>query len=122
LFLLTPAGPMLRASHGGSTPPAEVTERVSAYVAEQLKFAEHLDDMETNIAAAEATLPATLQARGCNHELLPLSCVVEATSVLAGIVVIEIPPGHRHNEQQTQLMHALAAGLLQAGDSQGIRR
>jgi hypothetical protein len=122
LFLLTPAGPVLRASQGGSAPPADVTERVSAYVAEQLQFAEQLDDAATSIAAAEATLSATLQVRGCRHELLPLSCVVEATSVLAGVAVIEIPPGHRHSEQQAQLMHALAAGLLQAGDSQGMRR
>jgi hypothetical protein len=121
LFVVTPAGPVLRASHGGSTPPTEVTERVSAYVAEQLQLAEQLDDMATSIVAADATLPATLQVRGRSHELLPLSCVVEATSILAGIAVIEIPPGHRHNEQQAQLIRALAAGLLQAGDSQGIR-
>jgi tetratricopeptide (TPR) repeat protein len=121
LFLLTPAGPVLRASQGGSTPPAEVSERVSAYVAEQQQLAEQLDDMDTSVVGADATLPATLHVRGRSHELLPLSCVVEATSVLAGIAVIEIPPGHAHSEQQIQLLHALAAGLLQAGDSRGVR-
>ncbi|HKP58702.1 MAG TPA: protein kinase [Polyangiales bacterium] len=121
LFLLTPAGPVLRAVQGDSTPPAEVAERVSAYVAEQQHLAEQLDEIETNAGGGEATLPATIQVQGRSHELLPLNCVIESTSVLAGVAVVEIPPGPRQNSPQAPLMQALAAGLLQAGDSHGLR-
>jgi hypothetical protein len=121
LYLLTPAGPMLRASHGGSVPSAEIAERVSDYVAEKQRHAGALDDMATGaLEDGEAPLVSAPQIEGSSHELLPLSCVVEVTSVLVGVAVVEAPRGLSRGVQ-SELLHVLASSLLQAGDSLGVR-
>jgi hypothetical protein len=88
---------------------------VSEYVSEQHQQAEELDDMATgNFADDAAHAPAgDLTERG--HQLLPLRCVVEAASVLVGVVVIERGEGQVDPEQQLQLLNLLAASLLEAG-------
>jgi hypothetical protein len=122
LFLLTPAGPVLSAAHGGIVPSVEVAARVSGYVAEKQQQAEDLDDMATGaLVDEEAPLERASQIEGSSYELLPLSCVVEATSVLIGVAVIEVARGRRRDVQQSELLHVLAASLLQAGDSRGLR-
>ena len=121
LFLITPAGPVLRASHGGVTPPAELGQRVSDYVSEKQQEAEALDDMETDALATRGTQVSLVEIAGRRHELLPLGCVVKATSVLAGVAVIELPDDHQRSEQQAQLLHVLASSLVHAGDTEGLK-
>jgi hypothetical protein len=113
---------MLRASHGSSVPSAEIAERVSDYVAEKQQHADELDDMATGaLEDDEAPLISAPQIEGSSYELLPLSCVVEMASVLVGVAVVEAPKALTRDVQQSELLHVLAASLLQAGDSQGVR-
>ncbi|HKP56684.1 MAG TPA: serine/threonine-protein kinase [Polyangiales bacterium] len=120
LFLLTQAGPNLRASHGAGTPPAELAERVQAFVTEKRRQAEDLDDMSTDALQRDPALEWTVRVDSGTYELLQLRCVIDAASMLAGVAVIEIAEGHTRNEQQAQLLQVLAASLLQAGDTQGV--
>ncbi|HKU38517.1 MAG TPA: protein kinase [Polyangiales bacterium] len=121
LFLLTPAGPVLRASQGAAAPTAELAHTVSGYVADKQQQAEELDDMATGLLSEDSVLSAVVRVAGGSYELLPLSCVVDASSTLAGIAAIEVGEARARNDKQAQLLTALAASLLQSGDSHGLR-
>ncbi len=120
LFLLTHAGPVLRASHGSSAPRAVLSDRVADFVMEKQRHAEDLDDMVTGALDDGVVLEWTVRSDERSYKLLALSCVVEATSVLAGVAVIEVAEDRAGSEQQGQLLNVIAASLLQAGDSQGL--
>jgi hypothetical protein len=123
LYLITPAGLLLCASRGAEVPALELAHRAASYVAEQVSHAEGLDDMVTGDLPDDAVLTALFDAAGQSYELLPLGCVIEATTMLAGVAVIRVAEaGERvRNDKQAQLRSALAANLLQTGDSTGIR-
>jgi hypothetical protein len=123
LYLITRAGLLLSASRGAETPALELAERVASYVAEQVSHAEGLDDMVTGDLPDGAALTALVDANGESYELLPLGCVIDATSTLAGVAVVRVAvaEGRVRNDKQAQLRSALAANLLQTGDSTGIR-
>jgi hypothetical protein len=120
LFLLTPAGPVLRASHGASAPAAVLGERVAELVIEKQQHAEGLDDMATGSLEDDAVLDVRVLSEDRSYELLSLSCVVETTSALVAVAVIEVAQERDRSEQQAQLLHVLAGSLLQAGDSQAL--
>jgi hypothetical protein len=121
LYLMTPAGLLLRASHGEDTPAPELAERVTSYVAEKQQRAGEMDDMVTGDLPDEDVLTSLIRSGGASHELLPLGCVIDAASTLAGIAVIEVSQARIRNERQSQLLNAIATNLLQSGDSQGLR-
>jgi hypothetical protein len=117
LFMLTPAGPVLRASHGASAPAVVLQDRVTAFVTENQRHTQDLDDTVTGALEDEAALDLSVCSEDRRYELLPLSCVVEATSVLVGIAVIETAEDRGRSEQQAQLLRVLATSLLQTADS-----
>jgi hypothetical protein len=119
LFLLTPAGPLLRASHGSAAPSAELAEQVSCYITMKQEQCNELDSMVTGDLMSEDE-PSPDVSAGQGYELLLLSCVVGTSSTLAGVAVVEVDENRPRNERQSQLLTALASSLLQAGDSQGI--
>jgi hypothetical protein len=116
LYLITPAGLVLRASHGAATPALALAERVARYVTDKQRHSEDIDDMVTGDLAQEQALTSLIDSAGVSYELLALSCVVDAISTLAGVAAIEVTETRVRNEKQTQLLNALAASLLHAGD------
>jgi hypothetical protein len=121
LYLITPAGLVLRASQGVESPAPELAERVSNYVSEKLHDADEMDDMVTGDLPDDDALTSLVQASGGSYELLPLGCAIDATSTLAGVAVVRVDEAHARNQKQAQLLNALATSLLQTGDSQGMR-
>jgi hypothetical protein len=121
LYLITPAGLVLRASHGADTPAPELADRVTEYVSEKLHAADEMDEMVTGDLPDDDALTSLIQASGGSYELLPLGCAIEATSTLAGVAVVRVETAHARNHKQAQLLNALATSLLQTGDSQGMR-
>ena len=113
LYLLTPAGPVLQASIGEASPPTELGRPVSNYVSDQQQQAEELDDMATGAITGSADLGSTVAVNGRNYELLPMGCVVEATSMLVGVVVIEGEAVQREAAPKRELLTAIAASLLE---------
>ncbi|HKP61056.1 MAG TPA: protein kinase [Polyangiales bacterium] len=121
LYLISPAGLLLRASHGQKEPAPELAAHVSDYVTEKQQRAIDMDDMVTGDLPQDDALTSLIQASGTSYELLPLGCVTDATSTLAGIAVVEVNNARIRNERQAQLLNAIATSLLQSGDSQGLR-
>jgi hypothetical protein len=121
LYLITPAGLVLRASQGVDSPAPELAERVSSYVSEKLHDADEMDEMVTGDLPDDDALTSLVRASGGSYELLPLGCAIDATSTLAGVAVVRVDEAHTRNQKQAQLLNALATSLLQTGDSQGMR-
>jgi hypothetical protein len=121
LFLLTPAGPVLRASRGGSSPPTKLTDMVTEYVAEQQRQVEELDDMATEAVATGANPSPAVHIDGNGYELLPLHCLIDDASVLAAVAVIEVGVASELDARRAQLLPVLGASLLRAGDAHGMR-
>jgi hypothetical protein len=121
LYLITPAGLVLRASHGAESPARELADRVSSYVSDKLHAADEMDDMVTGDLPDDDTLTSLVQVAGGSYELLPLGCAIDATSMLAGVAVVRVDQTYTRNQKQAQLLNALATSLLQTGDSEGMR-
>jgi hypothetical protein len=121
LYLITPAGLVLRASQGAETPAVELADRVTSYIDERQHQSDELDDMITGDLPDDEVLTSLVQAAGSSYELLPLGCAIDATSVLAGVAVVRVDEAHIRNQKQAQLLNALATSLLQTGDSHGMR-
>jgi hypothetical protein len=121
LFLVTPAGPVLRASRGESAPAPKLTELVTQYVAEQRRHVDQLDDMATEAVAESATLSRTVQIGGRSYELLPLQRMVDEASVLAAVVVIEVGVVSELDARRAQLLPVLAASLVRPGEGRGVQ-
>jgi len=121
LYLHTPAGLVLRASRGGDQPGRDLAERVTRYVAEKQQRSDDLDEMITGELAPDEALTSFIRNEGVSYELLPLACVTDAISILAGVAVVEASEARVRNEKQAQLLSALASSLLQAGDCEGLR-
>jgi hypothetical protein len=77
--------------------------------------------MVTGELQHDDALTSLIQASGVSYELLPLGCVVESISTLAGVAVVEVAQTRVRNQKQAQLLNALATNLLQTGDSPGLR-
>jgi hypothetical protein len=120
LYLLSAAGLVLAASQGTGTPPAELAERVSRYVMNEKHRASEMDDMVTGDLPEDDALTSLVQTEGASYELLPLACVLEATSTLAGVAVVQVEETRMRNDKQAQLLNTLAANMLQTGDSHGL--
>jgi tetratricopeptide (TPR) repeat protein len=120
LFLITPAGPVLRASQGGGTPARLIGERVAAYVSERQSDASDLDEMATGMLEDDVARVPTVQTGARRYELLPLGCVKGATSVLVGVAVIELAVDRERDPRRALLLHAVAQTLLTSGDSPGL--
>ena len=121
LYLITPAGLLLRASHGAESPSLELAQRVTRYISDKQQRSEDMDDMVTGELQQDDALTSLIQASGVSYELLPLGCVVESISTLAGVAVVEVAETRVRNQKQAQLLNALATNLLQTGDSPGLR-
>jgi hypothetical protein len=121
LYLLTSAGLVLRASQGADLPGAELADRVTRYIADKQQRSDDLDDMITGELVQEEALTSLIRAEGVSYELLPLACVIDAISMLAGVAVVAVNQSRIRNEKQAQLLSALATSLLQSGDCQGLR-
>jgi tetratricopeptide (TPR) repeat protein len=118
LFLLTPAGPVLRASQGNAGPSTELAEHVSSYILAKQQQAGELDDMATDALSTDEPSPLERLTIG-RYQLLPLGCVVGTSSTLAGVAAVEVNQSRTLTEGHTELLNALASSLLQAGDTQG---
>jgi len=119
LFLITPAGPVLAASLVESAPSASLLTQVSEYVARKQAHADGLDDMATGVLdEQEGTLVLSHTSRDTRYELLPLSSVENAASVLVGVAAIQVSEGRARNEKQLQLLSAIASSLAQHGDGE----
>jgi tetratricopeptide (TPR) repeat protein len=117
LYLLTPAGPVLCASHGAGIPDAELAEAVTSFVTSQQNRAGEMDEMITGELPHDATPLSAIHTVGTDYELLPLGCVIDASSVLVGVAVISAATDRTRNTQQTQLLSVLAASLIESGDA-----
>ena len=121
LYLIGPAGLVLRASHGPDLPPAELVDQLTGYLDEKLQRAGDMDDMVTGDLPDDDALTSLVRVEEDSYEFLPLASVVEATSILAGVAVVAVTESRVRNAKQTHLLHAIAANLLQVGDTQGLR-
>ena len=122
LFLITADGPVHAASLVETEPSASLNERVSHFVERKRESADALDDMTTGeLEEEQGTLVLSVTSTDASYELLPISCVVDAVSVLVGVAVIQVSEARPRNEHQLQLLNAIATSLLSHGDSQGVR-
>mgnify|MGYP003444457434 FL=1 len=121
LYLLTAAGLVLRASQGADSPAPELAGQVSRYVSDKQQRSDDLEEMVTGELAQEEQLTSLIRTEGLSYELLPLACVIDAVSTLAGVAVVEVSQARIRNEKQSQLLSALAMSMLQAGDCDGLR-
>ena len=121
LYLITPAGLVLRASQGADIPALELGQYVTRYVSDKQQRSADLDDMITGDLPHDDALTSLVQAAGTSYELLPLGCVIDSVSTLVGVTCVEVAQTRVRNEKQVQLLNALAASLLQSGDSPGLQ-
>lgn len=82
LYLLTPAGLVLRGSRGSELPGRELAHGVTRYIADKQQRSDDLDEMITGELANDQVLTSLIRADDCSYELLPLACVIEAASTL----------------------------------------
>jgi hypothetical protein len=121
LYLFSPAGLMLSASHGGEAVAPQLAERVSDFIGVERERAGQMDEMATGELLDDAPLTTTVRVAGHDYELLPLRCVVDAAGLLAGVAVVATNPNLQRTHRQLDLLHALASTLIQTGDSSGLR-
>ena len=121
LYLITPAGLVLRASLGTELPEPELSQRVTLYVANKQQRSDELDDMVTGELVEDDALTSLVRADTASYELLPMTSVTAAVSTLAGVAVIQVTHTRVRNEKQAQLLSALATSLLETGDCEGLR-
>ena len=113
LFLVSPSGAVLAASHGGATASGELAERVAAYVSHHQELAAELDDMATGAQADVATHAQPSRPDDCSHQLLALRCIAEGESVLVGVAALERSEG-QDIQPLAELLSFLALSLLES--------
>lgn len=121
LYLLTPAGLVLRASRGSEQPASELRDHVTRFMADRREHSDELDEMITGELEQDDTLTSLIRAAGASYQFLSLACVIETVNTLVGVAVVEVSQASVGNEKQTQLLSALAASLLQSGDCEGLQ-
>ncbi|HET8935792.1 MAG TPA: serine/threonine-protein kinase [Polyangiales bacterium] len=121
LYLFSQSGLMLCASQGSEPVAPQFSERVSELVRLERERAHQIDDMSTGELLDEAPPVVTVAIAGGDYELLPLRCVVDAASLLAGVAIVAANTNMQRTQRQNELLQALASTLLQTGDSSGMR-
>jgi hypothetical protein len=121
LYVVTPAGLVLRASQGVATPAAELAQFVTDFMSAEQRRSEELDDMATDELLDDEPIHAFVQVGGGGYELLQLSSVVDGVNILAGVAVIAACEARARNDQQSQLLAILGRSLVESGDCSGLR-
>jgi len=121
LYLIAPGGAALAASQGATAPAPELGDFVTEYIVTAQQHAEDIDDMATGELAQDAVLATTMQSMDSSYELLPLGCLFETRNLLVGIAAISVAGPQPRNVMQAQLLQAVAAHLLAAGDARGVQ-
>ena len=120
LYLHTPEGLKLVASHGESRPSGELQEFVSRYVTEQLETDDQLTVVENEQATASAD--AWVDQRGVPHRPSLLMAKLDGAKLCAGAAVIETSEQSSAEISTQQLLDSLGEYLLHTGDACGIGR
>lgn len=120
LYLVSNEGVALRASHGGQSQPPTVGE-VQAFIAQEQERAEALTERATG-ELEQQVLVTLVATSDTTFQLSLLSCVLDTSTKLAGVVAISRDAGSALDPRFAQLLSALAAHLLRAGDTPGIVR
>jgi len=122
LYLVSPEGLVLSASHGNVTPPQQLVDQVREYLELERQKSGSITGMATGTLSDESPVSLTLQVEDLSYELLLLMCSVNGAFKVAGVAALARIPGESRmlDAKQSQLLPVLAAHLLQAGDSTGI--
>ncbi len=115
LFLMSEEGWALRASEGAAA-PASLLSEVRAFTARRQAEADAMDDMATGELLETSTPRTTIELGVEPFELLLLSCVIDGQRNIAGVAAIAANDNEADPAHQNELLHALAAQLLEAGD------
>jgi hypothetical protein len=121
LYLVWSGGLTLRASHGIASQPPSL-EEVASFLAREEARTEALAEMETGEIADDAPALTLIESAGTRYQLVQLSCLSDAVTKVAGVVAVAGQSGNAHDPRFAQLLSALAAHLLRAGDTAGIAR
>jgi hypothetical protein len=119
LYLASPAGLVLSASQGDPAPKPAL-EALREFLAQTRDHADEIDEMVTGELLEEATPSAIVQADGVSYALLPLVCLVEDESTVAGVAAIALSDAPVDVLRQGQLLNALATHLLETGEYTGV--
>jgi ABC-type transporter Mla MlaB component len=119
LYLASPGGLVLSASQGNPAPKPAL-DALQAFLAQTRDHAEEIDDMVTGELLEEATPSAIVEAEGVSYVLLPLICLVDDESTVAGVAAIALSDAPVDALRQGQLLNALATHLLETGEYTGV--
>jgi hypothetical protein len=122
LYLIGDAGLVLVASKGGSKPPAGLAEYLDEYLDQELSAGGDQTAV-LDVAEAGSPLPAKPGFRdgsGVEHRPVLLTSVVAGTPRHAGIAVLVDGELAGRPAGGAELVAALSAHLLEAGDARGV--
>jgi hypothetical protein len=115
--LYVPAGAALvRVASLGHEPPLPDLDQLRDLITKAGEHASEVDEMTTGELSDEAP-GQTFRVGAATYELLLLSCVRANQTLLAGVAVVEVGTSTVDRQRSVQLRYALAAHVLEAGDS-----
>jgi hypothetical protein len=117
LYLITPDGPELAASHEDKAPPSALAGLVTSYVEDEHRRSATMDEMVTGDVQQAPGTASMEQAAGGGYELLPLGCVVGGASMWVAVAAITPTEQQMPSDKQAQLLNMLASSLLHGSDS-----
>jgi hypothetical protein len=120
LYLVRPEGLVLTASHRLADPPSSLTVQAREFFTSELERSETLTVIATRGELDDALDPVSLvEISGVAYDLLLLTCVVENAGRFAGVMAVAAGEQRVRNASEAQLLAAIAAHLIQAGDTTG---
>jgi hypothetical protein len=120
LYLLRPEGLVLSASHRLADPPQSLNVQAREFFTSELERSETLTVIATRGALdADLDMGSLVEISGVTYDLLLVSCVVENAGRFAGVMAVAAGEQRVRNASESQLLAAIAAHLIQAGDTTG---
>jgi hypothetical protein len=120
-YLVRPDGVTLVASHRLAAPPATLNAQVHEHLTHELERSETLTVVVTKTRIEDVVNTASMaEIGGVTYDLLLVAGVVQNVGRVVGVVALAIGDQRMRNANQGQLLAAIAAQLVQAGDSAGI--
>ena len=114
LYLTSPVGLVLSASHGEHAPPPD-SSVLLRFLEQARAHSQAMDDMATGELVDDAFANTVLAGIDCSYELLLLSTVIDDTWKVAAVAAVAHSDASLLPVQQSQLLSALAEHLLADG-------
>jgi hypothetical protein len=120
-YLVEPNRLALIASHGPSAPPESLHAQVRQFLARERERSETLTVVATKSPLDDVAETGSIaELGGVVYDLLLVACVVENVGRVVGVIAVAIGEQRMRSANQGQLLAAVAAQLVQAGDSAGV--